>query len=248
MSDILQRVKSFLRKRELDGDLDQELASHLDLAIEENVRNGLSRAEARRLALIQFGSADAARELHREARGLPRLDSILQDIRYAVRTLRRDAGFTMVALLILALGIGANTAVFSVVNTVLLRPLPFRDADRLVWIDDTAAFAHAGLKESLSSLTFPVDVFEAMRKINRSFEDITAYNAFFGQGDYKLLGRGEPERLAGLPVAENFFSVLGVQPILGRLFLKDNGRPQFVVRHRVNCERPKRQVPRASEP
>ena len=165
------------------------------------------------------------------------LESLLQDIRYAARTLRRDAGFTTVALFILALGIGANTAVFSVVNTVLLRPLPFADADRLVWIEDDFAVdsGQSAAPESLSTLTFPVDVFEAMRSLNQTFEDITAYNAFFAQGDYKLLGRGVPERLVGLPVAENFFSVLGVRPALGRAFLKEecqrNGRKAVLLSH-----------------
>ena len=145
-------------------------------------------------------------------------ESLLQDIRYAARTLRRDAGFTTVALLILALGIGANTAVFSVVNTVLLRPLPFADPDRLVWIEDDFAMESEQSKapENLSTLTFPVDVFEAMRSLNQTFEDITAYGAFFALDDYKLLGRGAPERLVGLPVAENFFSVLGVLETIGR--------------------------------
>ncbi|MFN8091067.1 MAG: ABC transporter permease [Vicinamibacteria bacterium] len=164
-------------------------------------------------------------------------DSLLQDIRYAARNLRRDAGFTTVALLILALGIGANTAVFSVVNTVLLRPLPFADPDRLVWIEDDFATdsVQSEAPKNLSTLTFPVDVFEAMRSLSHSFEDITAYSAFLALGDYKLLGRGAPERLVGLPVAENFFSVLGVRPALGRAFLKEecqrNGRKAVLLSH-----------------
>ena len=233
MTALLARIKAFFRKRELDSDLEQELAAHLDLAIEENVGRGMSPEEARRQALIQFGGMQSAKEHHREARGLPSLDSILQDVRYAVRTLRRDIGFTAVVLLILALGIGVNTAVFSVVNTVLLRPLPFHDADRLVWVEDTIGekFHHV----DLSSRTFPVDVFEAMRDGNRSFTGMTAYDGFFGQGDYKLLGRGEPERLVGVRVADNFFPLLGVQPELGRLFVKEecqkNGRKAVLLSH-----------------
>jgi predicted permease len=233
MNTLLARIRAFFRKREMDGDLDQELAAHLEMAVEENLRRGLSPEEARRQALIRFGGVEMAREHHRDARGLPQLDSLVQDVRYAFRTLRRDAGFTVAALLILALGIGVNTAVFSVVNTVLLHPLPFRDADRLVWVEDTVGEVYHHV--DLSSRTFPVDVFEAMRGANRSFTDMTAYDGFFGQGDYKLLGRGEPERLVGVRVAGNFFPLLGVQPVLGRLFMKEecqkNGRKAVLLSH-----------------
>ena len=167
----------------------EEMAAHLDLAIEENLARGMSAGEARRQAMVRFGGMEAAKEIHREARGLPWLDTVQQDVRYALRTLRRDAGFTTIAVLILALGIGANTAVFSVVDTVLLRPLPFRDASQLVWVEDQEGH------EGLSSATFPVAVFEAMRSRNHSFQDMTAYFAFFGFNDYKLTGRGEPARL-----------------------------------------------------
>jgi len=229
MTRLFARIKSFFHKREMDADLDRELAAHLELAMQENIRRGLSPEEARRKALVRFGGVEPAKEFHREARGLPELDSVLQDIRYTLRTLRRDAGFTTIALLILALGIGANTAVFSVVNAVLLRPLPFRNASQLVWVEDTEG------QTGLSSQTFPVAVFEAMRSRNRSFQDITAYDAFFGQVGYKLTGRGEPERLAGLPVAQNFFPMLGIQPVLGRQFVKEefqkNGRKAALLSH-----------------
>ena len=128
------RVRSFFRKGRLDRELDAELASHLDMAIEDNLRRGLSPDEARRQALVRFGTAAGAGELHREARGLPALDSFLQDLRYTLRSLRRDAGFTTFAILIVGLGIGASSTVFSVVNTLLLRPLPFPDSGRLVWV------------------------------------------------------------------------------------------------------------------
>ena len=131
----------------------------------------------------------------------------VQDLRYTLRNLRRDFGFTAIAVLILALGIGANTAVFSVVNGVLLRPLPFRDAGRLVWIGGGTAE-----EKGLSGVTYEVLAFEEFRRANRSFEDLTAYFAFFGYLDYKLTGYGEPERLVGLDVAENLFPMLGVQP------------------------------------
>ena len=136
---------------------------------------------------------------------------LLQDLRYTFRTLRRDAGFTSFAILIVGFGIGASSTVFSVANAVLIRPLPFRDADRLAWIanHDTSG---------LSGQTTQVGHFLDLREQNRSFSDIAAYFAFYGVGDNKLTGQGEPERLSGVPVSENFFPLLGVQPQLGRLF------------------------------
>jgi predicted permease len=223
------RVRSFFSKRKLDGDFNEEMSAHLDLAIEENFGRGMSAEEARRQAMIRFGGIAMTQEIHRETRGLPWVDTVQQDVRYALRTLRRDAGFTTIAVLILALGIGANTTVFSVIDTVLLRPLPFRDASQLVWVEDQEGH------EGLSSATFPVAVFEAMRTRNHSFQAMTAYFAFFGFGDYKLTGRGDPARLVGLPVAENFFPMLGVQPILGRQFTDEecrkNGRRALLLSH-----------------
>jgi predicted permease len=162
------------------------------------------------------GESRSLKEGQRERR-LPAFESALRDLRHAFRTLHRDLGFSVVAVLILAIGIGANTAVFSVVNTVLLRPLPFRDAGRLVWIENT------GEKNGLSGETYPVGVFEEYRRLNRSLESMTAYFAFFGYGSYKLTGRGEPERLMGVTLSTDFFDVLGVKPEFGRPFLNKEG-------------------------
>src|SRR6516165_9363051 len=131
----LNRLSSYLRKGTLDRELDAEMTAHIEMAIEENMRRGLTLEEARTRALVEFGGVQQARERHRESRGLPWLDVLGQDLRFTFRTLRRERGFAMVAVLILALGIGANVAVFSVVNTILLRPLPFPEPERLVWIE-----------------------------------------------------------------------------------------------------------------
>jgi predicted permease len=226
---VLARLRAFFRKALLDRDLDAELASHLALAIEENLRRGLSPQEASRQALVRFGGVAQAKEQHREARGLPALDVLLQDLRYTLRTLRRDRGFASVAALILALGIGANIAVFSVVNTILLRPLPFRDPQRLVWMASNRGVG------GLSAVTYTVAAYEEFLRHNRSFQDVTAYDPFFGDSDYKLTGRGEPQQLAAVPVARNFFPILGVQPALGRLFTPEEcqkgGRPAVLLGH-----------------
>ncbi len=142
----------------------------------------------------------------------PTLESVLHDLRYALRTLRRESGFAVFAVLIVGLGIGASATVFSVVNTLLLRPLPFRDPSRLVWIynHDTGG---------LSGATTQVSHLLDLRSQNRSFSDVAGFMAFYGVGDALLTsGSGEPERLSNVPVSSNFFQVLGVQPVLGRLF------------------------------
>src|SRR5450631_4498323 len=142
---------------------------------------------------------------------LPALDSILQDLRYTFRTLWKDAGFTTFAILIVGLGIGASATVFSVINTLLLRPLPFREPERLVWISNHDV-------SRLSGQTTQVGHLLDLRERNRSFSVLAAYFAFYGVGDNLLSGSGEPERLSGVPVSGNFFQVLGIQPQLGRLF------------------------------
>jgi predicted permease len=133
------------------------------------------------------------------------------DLRYTFRTLRRDAAFALIAILILGVGIGSNTAIFSVLNTLLIRSLPFRDPGKLVWITNRGS-------DGMSGATSRVSNFNDMRKANTSFEDMASYMAFFGEGDKSLTGSGEPERLGSVQVSQNFFDALGVRPKLGRLF------------------------------
>src|SRR5688572_12254986 len=144
------------------------------------------------------------------------IDDLLQDLRYTARTLRRDAGFTTFAILIAGLGIGASATVFSVVNALLLRPLPFSEPDQLVWI------ANRGTS-GLSGQTTQVGHMLDLRERTQSLSALAGYFAFYGVGDNLLTGTGEPERLSGVPVSVNFFEVLGVRPQLGRTFTDEEG-------------------------
>jgi predicted permease len=146
-----------------------------------------------------------------------RLDTLFRDLRYAFRTLRRDAGFTTFVMLIAGLGIGASSTVFSVVHTLLLRPLPFAEPERLVWIANRET-------SGLSGQTTQVGHMLDLRERTRSLSALAGYFAFYGVGDHVLSGSGEPERLSGVPVSDNFFDVLGVQPQLGRLFNSEEGK------------------------
>ena len=143
------------------------------------------------------------------------LDACKQDIRYAFRTLRRDAGFTVFALLILGLGIGANTAVFSIAEALLFRPLPLGEPERLVWI------ANTGQGGGMSAVTSRASNLRDWRRLNKSFEELGGYFAFFDYGGYNLTGSGEPERLVGVGVTETFLPVLGIQPMIGRHFVEE---------------------------
>ena len=214
----MNRGRAFIRKAPLDEDLDAEMASHLEMAVEENLRRGMTPDEARRQAMVRFGGVQQAREKQREARGLPFLDVLGQDLRYTFRTLGRDVGFTAVAVLILALGIGANVAVFSVVNTILLRPLPFPESQQLMWI------APPPYKCGLSCATYSADAYEEFKAQTKSYQDVTGYMAFTSPDNYRLTGRGEPQPATGMEVIGNFFEVLGVQPAMGRLFTAEEMR------------------------
>jgi predicted permease len=217
---ILARIRAYFRTPDLDRDFGQELDSHLTMLSEDNVRRGMTPEEALRAARLQLGGLAQLREAHRDTRGLPLVDTVLQDLRYTFRTLRRDA-FTFFAILIVGLGIGASSTIFSVVNALLIRPLPFHDPNRLVWI------ANSEDGEGLSGKTVPVNHYLDLRDHSQSFSDVAAYYAFYGVGDSKLTGEGEPLRLSAVPVSYNFFSVLGIKPQVGRLFNADESNSRW---------------------
>ncbi|HKF50316.1 MAG TPA: ABC transporter permease [Terracidiphilus sp.] len=219
LKQLRRRVWAFFAKKALDAELETELEAHLQLAIDEYIERGVAPAEARRLALVQFGGIQQAREKQREARGLMQIDILVRDLKYTGRKLMRDPGFTIVAVLILALGIGANIAVFSVVNTLMLRPLPFPNAQELVWI------APPPDKCGLSCATYSTDAYDEFRVGSRSYQDVTGYFAFSTPGNLKLsVGNDAPIPATGIDVIHNFFNVLGVQPQMGRLFREEDAR------------------------
>ena len=143
-------------------------------------------------------------------------ENFRRDVGYALRTMRKDYGFTLFAILIVGLGVGASCTVFSVLNTILIRPLPFKDPARLVWMAN-----HTDDTNDMSGKTVQVNYLLEYRKRNQSFEDLAAYMAFYGPGDAKVIGDGQPERLTSVPVTQNFFPLLGVQPQIGRQFSEE---------------------------
>ena len=213
---LLVRLFAFLagRFRKPDADLRAELQFHADMLEADLRAQGVTAPAAAREARLRLGAPVQIAESYEDQRSLPGLESILQDARYAVRTFRRAPAFTAAALLTLALGIGATTAIFSVVNAVLLRPLPYPAADRLVVFTDGEKPATTGY------LTF-ADI----RDRARSFEALAAVRSW-----QTTLVTGEAERLQGLRVSADYFSVLGVQPALGRGFLAEDDHPE---RYRV---------------
>src|SRR5579859_809257 len=213
---LLHRMRSFFRRAQLDRELDAEVSAHLELAIEENLRRGLSPIEARRQALLRFGGSEQAREEHREARSLPLLETLLQDIRYSFRLLRKSPGFTAIAVLTLAFGIGTNTAIFSMVNALLLHPYRFHNLDSLVLL-----WENRGIDEGPDARRIsPGDVAD-LRNNSLLFEDVATYQC----PDFNLSSEGRVDVARGCRVSANFFAVLGAAPAQGRLFSSDEETP-----------------------
>ena len=212
---LLHHLRALFRKEELDQDLSDELAFHLEKQIEQNVAAGMSAEQARYAALRSFGGVEQVKEDCRDTWGVRFLDTLLQDIRFGLRMLAKNPGFTAVAVLTLALGIGANTAIFSVVDAVLLRPLPYRDPSRLVYISEF-------WPRETPVRTVPSPDFANWSEHDRLLDGLAAYG---GGAEMNLTSPGEPERLLGAKVTWDFFPLLGVQPSLGRGFLREEDRP-----------------------
>ncbi len=220
---LLRRARALLRGRALDAEMDEEMRFHLRMEEEEGLRRGFTAEEASRRARVAFGGVERFREEGRDARGVQMAREFGADLRYAVRILRRAPVFTTVAVLTLGLGIGANTAIFSIVNAVVLRPLPFPDADRLlsVWSGGHSRAEFAGVRDG-----------------TRTLSRVTAYRGGVG---VSVSGEGEPARVVSAIAGAEFFDVLGVTPALGRFFREGEDRsgaePIAVLSHALWRER-----------
>jgi len=214
---LFSRVKALFSRRIRDAELDEELRAHIDLATEENLRKGMNAVEARTAAMRAFGGVTQTREQYRVQRGLPRTEEVLRDVRIALRQLRRSPGFALTAILTLALGIGAVTAMFSVVNTVLLKPFAFPDQDRLVVLREILVQEHDKRVEA------PDNYRHMMRLKNtaKTLEDIAIIQT---RGLSVSPSGDRPNIVGALEVSPNFFRVLGIQPAMGRDFLPSEAR------------------------
>ena len=202
-----RRFRYWLHHSERQRLLWEEMEFHVESMAEDLVAQGMSEQDARAAARRKFGNMTQKSEESRSTWIARWWADLAQDLRYSSRGLRRDAGFTAFTILIAGLGIGASSTVFSVVNALLLRPLPFRDPGRLVWMSN-GEMGNAVQTEHYTDL----------RDLNRSFSELAGYNAWVGVGDRELTGSGDPQRLTSLGVTENFFAMLGVQPAIGRSF------------------------------
>ena len=208
------RMSGLFGRKGHDRELAEELESHIQMHVDDNVRAGMTPQEARRQALIKLGGFSQTKEECRRQRGIPVIENLWQDVRFGARMLRRSPGFTAAAVVALALGIGANTAIFSVVNTVLLRPLPYQDSDRLVMVWEDGSLQ--GFPRNSVSAANYID----WHAQNQVFEDM----AIIGRMNFNLIGEGEPERIDGRRVSASFFPLLGTTPLLGRTFTPEEDR------------------------
>lgn len=206
LSDILIRLRAVFRREAVEGELDDELRFHFEQQVAKYMQSGLLREEAKRLARLEFGGADNIKEECRDARGVSFFETLAQDIRYGFRMLRRTPGFTAVAVLTLALGIGANTALFSVVNGVLLNPLPYPRPEQLVTLHESKPNFNTG------SISYPN--FLDWQKENHTLSCMAVSRSY----SFSLTNLGEAEQIQGQYVTPDFFPILGVKLVTGRSF------------------------------
>ncbi len=218
---MLNRLRSWLRaivrRSRMESEMDTELRFHIEAFAEDLVRSGVPRQEALRRALVEFGGFERAKEECRDARGVNHVEGLLQDLRYGLRTLRKNPGFTALAIVILGVGIGANAAVFSVLRAVVLRPLPYRNPEQLtmLWVTDSRPRGWAVTDGSTSYRDFL-----EWRRQAHTFEDLAI---FYKRGwSVVTLTGEEPEKVQGAFVSTNLFTLMGVQPLLGHAFTEED--------------------------
>src|SRR6266853_3426479 len=206
LRNIASGLRSLFRKGQVSQELDEELNGFLEMAAEEKMKQGMSRKDALRAVRLERGNLEVTREVVRSASWEIFVETCWQDLRFALRMLRKSPGFTAVAVVTLALGVGANTAIFSLVNGVLLRPLPYRNPNRLTMVWEKS---RDGSPENVGYATY-LD----WKIQNKNFEEISIYSSW-----QPVLQVGEPEQLNGLRVTSNYFRTLGIHPEIGRDFL-----------------------------
>jgi predicted permease len=211
---IYTRLSGLLRKNRIEQEMEEEMRFHLRMRTSENIERGMEPDEAEREARRRFGNVGKIKDLGRDIKGGGFMETLWQDLRYGVRTLLKTPGFTLIIVITLALGIGANTAIFSVVNAVLLRPYPYPDQDRIMWVWET--------KPPEINRTNPAPGnFLDWRKQNTVFERLVAITAV----DFNLTNTGNPQRVRGVRVGADFFAMMGIKPGIGRDFLPDEDQP-----------------------
>src|SRR6267143_742838 len=226
LTDLLFRLRAIFQRKKVEAELDDELRAHYEHEVAKCVKAGMSCEEAKRRAQLALGGIEQAKEACRQARGTHLLETTWQDLRYAFRVLRKSPGFTTVAVLTLALGIGANTAIFGLVDSALLYSLPFRNPERLVnvWTTDAGGDTHTPLPNQ----------YLALRKHSQAFEQVAESgwtDNFYGSGESGW------QNLMGLLVSANWLSTLGIQPLMGRNFREDEqiAGPDAVVILSFSC-------------
>src|SRR5882757_8107688 len=208
-------LRALFRKERIEGELDEELRGFLELAAEEKMKQGMSRKDALRAVRLERSNLEVTKEEVRTARWESFLETCWQDLRFAARMLRKNTGFTAVAVLTLALGIGTNTAIFSVVNAVLLRPLPYKDSDQLVQLIEHDQ--KRGV--DFDWVSFPN--FHDWAEQSKAFHYMAAYKFHA----FKLTNVSQAQMLFGVKVSANLLPTLGAEPILGRNFRPDEDQP-----------------------
>src|SRR5580704_2600597 len=211
-SQIRTWSQAILQRSRMESEMDSELRFHIEARAEHLMRGGMPREEAMRRARIEFGGVERVKEEGREARGVSFLDQMLQDLRYGQRVLRKSPGFAVVAVLTLALGIGATTAIFSVVNAVLLRPLAIQDSSRVVLLQEQ--WRGSGVDVSVGN-------FNDIKKQSSSYTEISCSH----DASFNLQTQDIPERVDGAIVTFNYFATFGVPPIAGRVFTREEDTP-----------------------
>jgi putative ABC transport system permease protein len=219
ISMLASRARALLSRRKTTAEFSHELEEHLALLTEENMKRGMTQAEAERAAKMRLGGMTQLQETNRELHGWSTAETFFQDIRYALRTLRKSAGFTAVCVLTLGLGIGASAAIFSVVNGVLLRPLPYPNHERLLRIGETHQGNAGGLSGSFGNATYAN--FNDLERAASTVENLSA----FREWSFNLTGDGEPEQVPGALVSGDFFAAMGSSPVLGRMIVPEDDAP-----------------------